>query len=347
MRRTDPFRRARGACAALALLLVACARPAPIETLRGPTMGTTWTVKLVVPAAASREELQRGIQREVDRVVAQMSTYEADSDLSRFNRAPAGTWQTLPPEFFTVLSYALALAQETGGAYDPTVGPLVNLWGFGPGPHEHAVPSEAEIAAARARVGWQRVRLDAAGHRAYQPGGVYVDLSSIAKGFGTDQIARYLERAGVESYLVDISGELRAHGRRPDGTDWQVGVERPGAAAGGVDAIDEVERVVTLRERSIATSGDYRHFFEDGARYYSHHIDPRTGYPVAHQVASVTTVAADCMHADAAGTALIVLGAEQGMDYAERHGLAVLFVLHDGSRFEERASPAFAALLGR
>lgn len=331
----------------LPALIAACAPPQTIETLRGSTMGTTWTVKLVVPPGRTPGELQQGIQAEVDRVVAQMSTYEADSDLSRFNRAPADTWQSLPPEFFTVLRYALELAQNTGGAYDPTVGPLVNLWGFGPGKQEHKVPAEADIAAARARVGWDRLRLDDATRRAYQPGGVYVDLSSVAKGFGTDQIARYLEGAGVNSFLVDISGELRAHGRRPDGAPWQVAIEKPGAAAGAVESLAEVQRVLALNEQSIATSGDYRHFFENDGRFYSHHIDPRSGYPVAHRIASVTTIAADCMHADSVGTAMMVLGPEQGMDYAERHGLAVLFVLHDGQKFEERMSPAFAALFER
>lgn len=326
-------------------VMAGCAAPPSIETLQGRTMGTTWSVKLVRPAGVARERLQQGIQDEVDRVVAQMSTYEADSDLSRFNRAPAGTWQALPAEFFGVLSYALTLADDTGGAFDPTVGPLVDLWGFGPGAQPRRVPSEADIAAARARVGWQRVKLDDVSKRLFQPGGAQLDLSAVAKGFGTDQIARALERLGVANYLVDISGELRAHGRRPDGSDWQVAIEKPGAAAGGVDRLDEVERVVALRDRSIATSGDYRHFFAGVGHVYSHHIDPRSGRPVAHRIASVTTIAADCMHADSIGTAIMVLGPQQGMAYATQRGLAVLLILHNGQDFEERMSPAFAALL--
>ena len=338
----------RFACLLLGLAGIAgCASTPPLETLRGRTMGTTWSVKLVRPAGIAAQQLQQGIQAEVDRVVAQMSTYEADSDLSRFNRAPAGTWHALPDEFFGVLSYALALAGDTDGAYDPTVGPLVNLWGFGPGAHERRVPSATEVAAARARVGWQRVELDRAGKRALQPGGVYLDLSAVAKGFGTDQIAHYLDRMAVTAYLIDISGELRARGRRPDGADWQVAIEKPGAASGGVDRLDDVERVIALRDRSIATSGDYRHFFADDGTVYSHHIDPRSGYPVERHIASVTTIAADCMHADAIGTAIMVLGPEQGLAYATRHELAVLLLVHDGQDFEQRMSPAFAALLAR
>lgn len=332
------------ACVSLILLLAGCVAPQP-TTLRGKTMGTTWTVKLAVPADVAVADLERGIQAEADRVVAQMSTYEADSDLSRYNRAPADTWQELPPEFFGVLDYALTLARDSGGAYDPTVGPLVNLWGFGPGAREHKVPASADIEIARARIGWQRIRLDRERHRVLQPGNVYLDLSSVAKGFGTDQIARFLERCGVENYLVDISGELRARGSRPDGSPWQVAIEKPGAAAGAVERADQVQRVLALKNQSIATSGDYRHFFEDAGRSYSHHIDPRSGWPVEHRIASVTTVAAECMQADAMGTAIIVLGPEAGLAFAQQRGMAVLLLLHDGDALVERMTPAFAALL--
>jgi len=315
-----------------------------VRRFEGETMGTTWSVNAVLPAHADERQIEHGIQAEVDRVVAQMSTYEPDSDLSRFNRAPAGTWQVLPPEFYGVLRYALSLAKDSGGAYDPTVGPLVNLWGFGPDKRPRDPPGTAELAAARARVGWQRIKLDDATHRAFQPGGVYVDLSSVAKGFGVDQVARFLDTQGVKAYLVEVGGELRAHGRKPDGSAWHVGIERPGAASAAVDNVDEVGRIVSLDDTAIATSGDYRHFFESGGKFYSHHIDPRTGNPVAHRIASVSILAGDCMHADSLGTTMTVLGPEEGMAYAKEHGLAVLFVLYtaDG-RFEERTSPAFAA----
>ncbi|MGF6495865.1 thiamine biosynthesis lipoprotein [Luteibacter sp. 621] len=329
----------------LALLLwLMCftASATDVRRFEGETMGTTWSVNAVLPPKADEAAIDRGIQAEVDRVVAQMSTYEADSDLSRFNRAPAGTWQTLPPEFYGVLRYALSLAKDSGGAYDPTVGPLVNLWGFGPDKRPHDTPDAAAIATARARVGWQRIKLDDDGHRAFQPGGVYVDLSSVAKGFGVDQVARFLDRAGVASYLVEVGGELRAHGRKPDGTPWHIGIERPGAASGAVDNVDEVGRIVSLTDKAIATSGDYRHFFETGGTFYSHHIDPRTGYPVAHTVASVSIVGDDCMHADSLGTTMTVLGPDEGMAYAKQHDIAVLFVLYRGDgTFEERTSPAF------
>lgn len=315
--------------------------------LDGRTMGTTWSVQLAGPSALATRRLQQGIQAELDRVDGQMSTYRPGSDLSRFNRAPAGTWQSLPPEFFEVLQHALGVARETGGAYDPTVGPLVNLWGFGPRPQPHRQPAASELARARAQVGWWKVKLDAAGRRAWQPGGIHLDLSAVAKGYGVDQVARYLRRVGIDHFLVEVGGELRAHGHKPDGSSWQVGIERPDAATGAVAHADELVRTIRLGDRAIATSGDYRRVFEDGGRHYSHHIDPRTGFPVPEEVASVSVVAGYAMQADPLGTALSVLGADEGMAYAREHGLAVLMIVRTGQGLQQRMSPAFAALVRR
>ncbi len=308
-------------------------------------MGTTWSVQASLPSGQSAQVVQRGIQAELDRVDGQMSTYKPDSALSRFNRAPAGSWQPLPPEFFSVLQHALQLAKDSDGAYDPTVGPLVNLWGFGPDQRPRQPPTAQAIAAAKARVGWQRLQLDVARHRARQPGGAYLDLSAVAKGFGVDQVGRYLERLGVDAWLVEVGGELKAHGRKPDGNAWRVGIERPDAAAGPVMSVDELIDTIELDNRAIATSGDYRHVFEDHGRYYSHHIDPRSGQPVPHEVASVSVLAVDCMQADPLGTALSVMGADRGMAYARKHDLAVLMIVRTAEGFEQRLSPAFAASL--
>lgn len=336
----------RLACVLLLLPIAACHAPATTQ-LRGPTMGTTWSATLVVPTDVDAGTLEHGIQAELDRVVAQMSTYEDDSDLVRFNRASAGSWHVLPPEFFGVLEHALVLAADTGGAYDPTVAPLVDLWGFGAGTREHRIPDAAAIAAARERVGWQRILLDPRTRSAYQPGGVWIDLSSIAKGFATDQVGRFLERNGVTDYLVEVGGELRARGRRADGHDWHVAIERAGAAAGAVETPDQFERAFALRDLSIATSGDYRHAFEHDGRRYSHHIDPRSGWPVEHRIASVSTLARDCMQADATGTVVMVLGPEEGMAWAEQRGLAVRIALREGDGGSERMSRAFAAEVAR
>lgn len=326
--------------------LVACAEVAPaLQQAQGQTMGTTWSVQWASPRGLAADAVQRGIQAELDRVDGQMSTYKPQSALSRFNHAPAGSWQMLPPEFFTVLQHALQLARESDGAYDPTIGPLVDLWGFGPDRRPRHPPSSAAIATAKARVGWWKLKLDPVTRRAWQPGGVSVDLSSVAKGYGVDQVGRYLQRVGVTAYLVEVGGELKGHGRKPDGTAWRVGIEQPDAAAGAVTDAEQPVRALTLRDRAIATSGDYRHVYEDGGRFYSHHIDPRSGYPVPHEVASVSVLAKDCLQADPLGTTLSVLGAARGMAYAKEHRLAVLMIVRTARGFEQRLSPAFAAAL--
>src|SRR5687768_10559502 len=272
-----------------------------VEVLQGATMGTTWSVKLVVTRGLL-PEIRRGIEARLDRVVAQMSTWEPESDLSRFNRAPAGRWHALPDACVTVLAHALAIAADTAGAYDPTVGPLVDLWGFGPAPRRQTRPPARAIAAARARTGWDRLTLDARARRVRQPGGMSIDLSSIAKGFAVDEVAAHLRARGVTSYLVEIGGELCGHGVKPDGAPWWVALERPPGAA--IAASGAGDLIVALHGLSIATSGDYRRFFEDGGRRYSHTLDPRTGCPVDHGVASVTVLHPECMIADAMATAL-------------------------------------------
>ncbi|MBF6022689.1 FAD:protein FMN transferase [Lysobacter niastensis] len=298
-------------------------------------MGTTWSAKLLTRADAL-PALERGIQARLDEVVAQMSTWEADSDLSRFNHAAQGTSHLLPPELCTVLGAALDLARDTAGAYDPTVGPLVNLWGFGPDGARTEAPAAQALAVARGRIGWQRVQFDPLTRTAVQPGDCHVDLSSIAKGYGVDRVADYLIAQGIASFLVEVGGELRGHGRKPDDSAWQVAVEMPQDETATV-------AVVALEGLSIATSGDYRRYFGEGIARYSHTIDPRTGSPVAHGLASVTVLHPQCMHADALATALTVLGPESGLAYANRNGLAALFITHDGGGFRSRATPAFVA----
>lgn len=311
-----------------------------VSNFRGATMGTTWSVNLAAPKSLPLLDALNGVQKELDRVVAQMSTWEADSDLSRFNRAPAGTWHVLPEEFFGVLAYALSVAEASGGAYDPTIGPLVNLWGFGPEPKRATAPTARELDAARARCGWRQVLLEPEERRAFQPGGLSVDLSAVAKGFGVDQAARYLLKIGVRDFLIEVGGELRGEGTKPDGTPWWVVLERP-PSGGAAPA----ETVAALHGLSIATSGDYRKFVEiDGCRL-PHTIDPRTGGPVVGKPASVTVLHAECMRADALATAITVLGADEGMRFAERQGLAALCLTRAKHGFDERMTSALAALL--
>jgi len=301
-------------------------------------MGTTWTARVVVADEEVLPQLRAAIETALAGVVAEMSDWEPNSDISRFNRAPAGSWHELPPAFFAVLDHALALAAATDGAYDPTAGRLVDLWGFGPTPALGRPPSEADIAAARATAGWQRITLDAARRAALQPGGLRLDLSSIAKGYGVDAAAAALRTAGVAHFLVEVGGELLGAGLKPDRTPWWVEIEAPPGAA-------MIPIVAALHGLAIATSGNYRRFFDADGQRFAHTLDPRTGRPVDNRLASVAVLHPSCMAADAMATALTVLGPEVGLSFASLRGVAAHFVVEDAGRFSERMTPALAAML--
>jgi len=327
--------------AAAGLALAACASgPAtsPGETLiSGQTMGSAWTAKIAGPLPVSAEELRAGAQAQFDSVNLALSTYRPDSDLSRFNVDDSGDWVAVSAELGEVMAYALSLAEASGGAYDVTVGPLVNLWGFGPDPSTNRVPDAAAIDAARARVGWRGVEVDLANHRARKRPGMRVDLSSLGKGRGVDRVAEYLDAQGVSNYLIDLSGKLRARGRNARGTPWRVAVERP--AADVTSAMPDVEpAVVELHDESVATAGDYRRFFESGGKHYSHIIDPRTGYPVAHSTVSATAIATQCMQADALATVMMVMPPTEAAALAERERMRVLLIEHTDAKYQVRRS---------
>jgi FAD:protein FMN transferase len=328
---------ARGVVTAAACLALAgCATgfPPPDRLLSGETMGSAWTVRVPIDSPLSPADLQAGIQARFDAVNLALSTWRPDSALSRFNADDSGEWRDIDPELAEVMVYALGLA------YDVTVGPLVNLWGFGPDPATHRVPEPAALQAARARVGWRKVEVDLARHRARKPPGVYVDLSSLGKGRGVDRVAEYLDAQGITNYLIDLSGKLRARGQNSAGNPWRVAVERPAADAGS-DGAAMRQVVVTLRDSSIASAGDYRRFFETGGRHYSHIIDPRTGEPVTHQTVSATALAADCMRADAWATVFMVMPPEEALALADRLKVPALLVARTPRGFELRPGGAW------
>lgn len=329
--------------ALLAVLLLGGAATARADAsphrLSGRSMGTTWSVTLA-SAPADRDALQARIEDELQRLTMQMSTWEPDSDLSRFNRS-SGEWQTLPYDLHRVLTVALQLARDTQGAYDPSVGPLVNLWGFGPdGAARTRPPTHTAIRAAQARVGWQRIELALRSRRARQPGGMFVDVSSLGPGHAVDCIAARLREAGHADFLVELGGEMFAAGRKANGEAWHVAVERPDAA---LTDNDDFDLVVTLQDVAIASSGDYRVGFEHAGRRYSHTIDPRRGEPVRHELAAVSVIAASTLQADALAAALLVLGPDAGWRYAQRHAIAAAFTLRERGRYTRRVTPAFDA----
>ncbi|AHF03611.1 thiamine biosynthesis lipoprotein ApbE [Marichromatium purpuratum 984] len=322
------------------LALAGCAQDdTPVE-LQGRTMGTHYSVKLYgLPDTLSVEQLQAQIDARLEQVNDLMSTYRPDSELSRFNASDSGDWFPVSLELAALVALAERISIFSIGAFDVTVGPAVNLWGFGPGQPPEQLPSDAQLAEVRERIGFPRLeyRLDPPALRKEKPG-VYVDLSGIAKGHGVDQVAAVLESAGVTDYLAEVGGELRASGTKPDATPWRIAIERPESG------VREVHRIVTLHDAAMATSGDYRNFYERDGKLYSHTINPITARPVTHTLASVSVIAADCAQADALATALLVLGPEAGLALAEAHDIAAFFVVREGDGYSDRATSRFAAL---
>ena len=321
-------------------LLSGCEQPDRMHVLSGGTMGTTWSVKLVgLPQGSTLPEVRTDLDQLLESINYQMSTYREDSEISAYNRAEQGAWVAISPDFVRVLDEALMLSALTDGAYDPTVGPLVNAWGFGVDATTRSVPDAEVLARARSRVGFKRLKLDVQAGRLYQPGETYLDLSSVAKGYAVDKLADYLLMRGVENFLVEVGGELRASGVKPGGQAWRIAVEQP------LPGVREVETVIEARDLAMATSGDYRNFFEAEGRTWSHIIDPRAGEPVGHTTGSVTVLARRCSTADAWATALTVLGRTEGMRIAEQQGLAVLFLERTENGIEEHRSSAFLDIL--
>lgn len=313
----------------------------------GRSMGTTWSARMLVPPGVD-SDLEAALQCELNEIVAQMSHWEEASLLSRYNRAPGGSWHALPPRFFEVADCALQIHEDTAGAYDPAAGTLVGLWGFGPHARHDGTgfrpPSPHEVAGALARRAGATPELDRAGRRLLQPGGAQLDFSSVAKGYGVDRLGLCLERHGVRHYLVEVGGELRGAGMKPDGEPWWVEIE------GVPDAGPAPQAVVALHGLAVATSGDYRSFFldeqrEHGPRRISHTLDPRSGQPIANGVASCTVVAGTCMAADALSTALTVMGTDAGLPFADARGIAARYLVRRDGRLTEHTSAAWRELL--
>lgn len=311
-----------------------------IVSFGGRTMGTSYSVKMVAPPPGIDADT---LAREVDGLLAtvnqQMSTYLADSELSRFNNAPAGRWIPVSEDTLSVVTQSQRLHALTDGAFDPTVGPVVDLWGFGPDGGHHEVPPDDRIRTAHAVVGLDKVESKSGTATALLKNtqGVRLDFSGAAKGYGVDKVAAHLTQAGVMNYLVEVGGELRSHGHGPAGGDWRIGVEKPSQAA------DEIQHVIHLRDgEALATSGNYRIYFEHDGQRYSHIVNPRTGRPVTHNLASVSVVAPTTLEADALSTSLLVLGPEAGMAFATANNIQAFFISGQEGHFYPTASPAFS-----
>ena len=303
-------------------------------------MGTTWSLTYL-PGATMRDPgaVQSAVEQALERVNAAMSTYREDSEIVAVNRAATNRTVALSDDFTRVLQAGLAIGAASGGAYDITVGPLVRLWGFGPGEPVVAEPPAEAIARARDAVGQGALVLDADAGTLVKQAPRELDFSSIAKGYAVDLAAEAIAALGLSDFLLEVGGEMRLSGHSPRGDRWRVAIEQPDATRRAVAL------AIPVTNASVATSGDYRNYFEVAGVRYSHSIDPRTGFPVRHDLVSVTVVHDSAMVADGWATALVVLGMPAALEVAEQQALAVYFIQRDGDAFVASHSSAFESYL--
>lgn len=339
---------------AILMSLIACSREAPVLT--GATMGTTYSVIVPHLKRRDRDELKAAIDSELLQINNAMSTYQDDSAISRFNSSTSTDWFEVSAGFTKVVDASLKIAVATEGAFDPTIGPLVKLWGFGKDDTD-SIPSTGEIALLMQQAGFKNLVLDAKKQSIKKSNNkIQLDLNAIAKGFAVDQLATHVKSFGYTDFLVEIGGELRVSGRNNDGDPWRIGIEIPdvqdnsqrgGSTHASNSIVGNAQVGLHLSDGGVATSGDYRNAFERNGKRYSHIIDARHGVPVSHNLASVTVVAESAMLADGWATALMVLGPDDGMKIAEELEIASLFIMREqAEQFTVTRSTAFEQLDG-
>lgn len=326
------------ACVLLAALLAGCGER--IESFGGPTMGSTYTIKYVrTSSGPSPSEVQSKVEAALREVDEQMSTYRKDSLVSRFNRLPAQSCMELPESMLSLVRYGSQLSEDSGGSYDLTVEPLMNLWGFGPDAHGERVPSAAEIAQVLQHIGHRHLHIEQ--QQLCKDTDIKLDFDSIAAGFTVDQVSALLEQMGIHSYLTEITGELKAVGLKPDGSAWRIAIEAPRND-------EQVAQIsLDLDGYGMSTSGDYRNYFEANGNHYSHLFDPTTGAPITHNLTSVTVIDRSARNADGLSTLLIVMGPVRGFQYALVHQVAALFITREEKTFVSHNTPALDALLAQ
>jgi len=325
------------AASAATVMMDGCGIEPETLELRGKSMGTFYSVRIVSPVegpAVTLETLRQRVPARLEELENVFSTYRPNSELSRFNAHPGQEWFSVSPDFVHALEQAQKVSQLTGGAFDATVGPLVELWGFGAGGEGGRIPDRQTLDGLLPATGFEHLqwRKSPPAVRRTRPD-VRLDFSAIAKGYAVDQLWKILSAAGLAAYVVEVGGEVRTRGRRADGKDWSIGIEDPDAPG--------IVTAVPLRDAAIATSGDYRNFFEYQGRRYAHVIDPRTGWPVAHDLVSVSVIGSTATVADALATALLVMGPDAGAELAGREGIAARFVVRAADGLETRLTPAY------
>ena len=333
---------ASAGCLLFLLLLAGCQGSSEREIIafEGPTMGTAYHVQIVVDQSFhDQDKLTRDVNATLEEVNRLMSTWREDSEISRFNKSPVQTWFALSDDTFYVIDLAQKISQQTQGAFDITLGPLVDLWGFGARTADDQVPDEAQIKQAKAKTGFHQLELDSTSHKIRKQISLEINLSAIAKGFGVDKLAAVLDEWGLNDYLVEIGGEIRVKGKKPDGSFWKLAIESP------IPQARRAYQVLTLTDEGVATSGDYRNYFEDKGQRYSHIIDPTTGKPITHNLESVTVISATTARADALATALMVMGPERGYAFCQQQHIAAYFIYKLADQLVHRATDEFEKYL--
>ena len=326
----------------VAVTLVRDWRAPRIYAFDGRTMGSTWSARIVGPADLDAAATKTALEAKLVELDHALSNYSATAELYRFNHARVGAWVAVSEHLANVIRFGQGLNRDSDGAFDMTVKPLADLWGFGAAEPRASLPTDAEIAAARARLGSDELELSADGKALRRNADVEVDVDAFAPGYASDVIAAFLTDRGLPDHLIEIGGEIRVQGHRPDGSAWRVGIERPERARAGY------QTVIAIATGGISTSGDYRDYFEVAGQRYSHTLDPATGRPVAHALTSVTVIADSTIEADGYATAVMVMGPERGMSWADAHRLAAYMLVRapDGTtttRYNERFAPYLVA----
>lgn len=323
------------------IFLSACTKAqTPLVAISGETMGTTYNIKYVNHQAQGKAVTASEVKADVDALLVKtnqlMSTYITDSELSQLNKSVAGTAYPISAQTEYVIEEAIRLNTLSQGKLDITVGPLVNLWGFGPQARPDSLPSHEALDEVSKYVGIDKFTLEN-GMLTKHHDLVYIDLSTIAKGYAVDKIAQLLESKSIHNYLVEIGGEMRVAGTKPHNQNWLIAIEKPITHERGI------QRIIHIGDNAIASSGDYRNYFEEAGVRYSHLIDPTTAYPIQHNLVAVSVVAKTSISADGLATALIVMGKNAGLEMAEANNIAALFITKEGDEFVEYTTSAFNA----
>ncbi|MDX5627424.1 MULTISPECIES: FAD:protein FMN transferase ApbE [unclassified Brenneria] len=314
----------------------------PLMAIEGKTMGTFYSVKISGEQQESKERLQQEIDALLEQANNEISTYRQDSTLSRFNQYRGNEPQPIGNGMADIILAAQRIGRATGGAMDITVGPLVNLWGFGPQKQPTQIPSQQQIDAVRQKIGLSHLKLlsDDRGEWIQKDlPDLYVDLSTLGEGYGADLLAQLMARKGITNYLVSVGGAISSRGVNAQGIPWRVAIQKP------TDRENAMQTAVNLQGYAISTSGSYRNYFEQNGQRYSHVIDPATGKPITHQLVSATVIAPTALEADGWDTGLMVLGREKALELAQQQGLAVYLISKTENGFQAEMTPQFSAFL--